>query len=104
MRKWSAADSGPRSPGAPFLHMGARRCRASRRLPCVSPGGVSGSRLSRLASPQTFGYRTYQRHEPDMSQEMPVVIVDNAPLNAQIMIDTLKKCGATHLVWLPDTE
>jgi hypothetical protein len=39
-----------------------------------------------------------------MSQEMPVVTVDNAPLNAQIMIDTLKKCGATHLVWLPDTE
>src|SRR4029078_3271166 len=39
-----------------------------------------------------------------MSQEVPVVTVDNAPLNAQIMIDTLKKCGATHLVWLPDTE
>jgi hypothetical protein len=35
---------------------------------------------------------------------VPVVTVDNAPLNAQIMIDTLKKCGATHLVWLPDTE
>ena len=39
-----------------------------------------------------------------MSQELPVVTVDNAPLNAQIMIDTLKQCGATHLVWLPDTE
>ena len=36
-----------------------------------------------------------------MSQELPVVTVDNAPLNAQVMIDTLKKCGATHLVWLP---
>ena len=33
-----------------------------------------------------------------------MVTVDNAPLNAQIMIDTLKQCGATHLVWLPDTE
>jgi sulfopyruvate decarboxylase TPP-binding subunit len=40
----------------------------------------------------------------EMSQELPVVTVDNAPLNAQIMIDTLKQCGATHLVWLPDTE
>jgi sulfopyruvate decarboxylase TPP-binding subunit len=39
-----------------------------------------------------------------MSLEMPVVTVDNAPLTAQVMIDTLKKCGATHLVWLPDTE
>ena len=39
-----------------------------------------------------------------MSQEFPVVTVDSAPLNAQIMIDTLKQCGATHLVWLPDTE
>jgi sulfopyruvate decarboxylase TPP-binding subunit len=39
-----------------------------------------------------------------MIQELPVVTVDNAPLTAQVMIDTLKKCGATHLVWLPDTE
>ena len=39
-----------------------------------------------------------------MSQELPVVTVDNAPLTAQVMIDTLKKVGATHLVWLPDTE
>ncbi|MGE3913407.1 MAG: thiamine pyrophosphate-binding protein [Chloroflexota bacterium] len=30
--------------------------------------------------------------------------VEHAPLDAQVMIDTLKKCGATHLVWLPDTE
>lgn len=34
---------------------------------------------------------------------MPVA-VEHAPLNAQVMIDTLKQCGATHLVWLPDTE
>ncbi len=33
-----------------------------------------------------------------------MVNVDNAPLTAQVMLDTLKKCGATHLVWLPDTE
>jgi sulfopyruvate decarboxylase TPP-binding subunit len=39
-----------------------------------------------------------------MSQELPVVTVDKAPLTAQVMIDTLKKVGATHLVWLPDTE
>lgn len=30
--------------------------------------------------------------------------VERVPLNAQVMIDTLKQCGATHLVWLPDTE
>jgi sulfopyruvate decarboxylase TPP-binding subunit len=40
----------------------------------------------------------------EMSQELPVVTVDKAPLNAQVMIDTLKQSGATHLVWLPDTE
>ena len=39
-----------------------------------------------------------------MSKELPVVTVDNAPLTAQVMIDTLKQCGATHMVWLPDTE
>jgi sulfopyruvate decarboxylase TPP-binding subunit len=39
-----------------------------------------------------------------MSLEATVVTVDGAPLTAQVMIDTLKKCGATHLVWLPDTE
>ena len=33
-----------------------------------------------------------------------MVTVDRAPLNAQVMIDALKKCGATHMVWLPDTE
>ena len=33
-----------------------------------------------------------------------MVTVEHAPLDAQVMIDTLKKCGATHLVWLPDTE
>jgi len=33
-----------------------------------------------------------------------VVHVDNAPLTAQVMIDSLKKCGVTHMVWLPDTE
>jgi sulfopyruvate decarboxylase TPP-binding subunit len=38
------------------------------------------------------------------SQELPVVNVDNAPLTAQVMLDTLKKSGVTHLVWLPDTE
>jgi sulfopyruvate decarboxylase TPP-binding subunit len=25
-------------------------------------------------------------------------------LTARVMVDTLKECGATHLVWLPDTE
>lgn len=33
-----------------------------------------------------------------------MVHVDNAPLTAQVMIDTLKQCGVSHLVWLPDTE
>ena len=25
-------------------------------------------------------------------------------LTARVMVDTLKRCGVTHLVWLPDTE
>jgi sulfopyruvate decarboxylase TPP-binding subunit len=25
-------------------------------------------------------------------------------LTARIMVDTLKRCGVTHMVWLPDTE
>jgi len=25
-------------------------------------------------------------------------------LTAQVMVDTLKQCGVTHVVWLPDTE
>ncbi len=37
---------------------------------------------------------------------MPVAVehAPPQPLNAQVMIDALKECGATHLVWLPDTE
>jgi phosphonopyruvate decarboxylase len=32
-------------------------------------------------------------------------MVANAPaLTARVMVDTLKRCGVTHLVWLPDTE
>ena len=32
------------------------------------------------------------------------MVTSTPALTAQVMIDTLKKCGATHLVWLPDTE
>ncbi len=28
----------------------------------------------------------------------------NTILTARVMVDTLKRCGVTHMVWLPDTE
>ena len=32
------------------------------------------------------------------------MVTSTPPLTARVMVDTLKRCGVTHLVWLPDTE
>jgi sulfopyruvate decarboxylase TPP-binding subunit len=32
------------------------------------------------------------------------VATSTPALTARVMVDTLKRCGVTHLVWLPDTE
>jgi phosphonopyruvate decarboxylase len=32
------------------------------------------------------------------------MVTSTPALTARVMVDTLKRCGVTHLVWLPDTE
>ena len=32
------------------------------------------------------------------------MVASTPALTARVMVDTLKRCGVTHLVWLPDTE
>ena len=32
------------------------------------------------------------------------MVASSPALTARVMVETLKRCGVTHLVWLPDTE
>ena len=32
------------------------------------------------------------------------MVTSSPALTARVMVETLKRCGVTHLVWLPDTE
>lgn len=37
-------------------------------------------------------------------KEGTIVVTGSHSLRAQLILDELKKCGTTHIVWLPDTE